>query len=429
MPGTFVFKPIEANLTHDTDLIGKMNPYCAFNVGNVRIKSQVCNKGGKHPHWNDAVNIPEAIGEVSAIVDLMDKDKITKDDTIGTFTIDLAEVQSRGAISKWYPLFYKNKPAGEILLEACYQSDGGLAGSQGLGGSQAWAGTEGFAAGTTSTSSEYGIGSAAIASETITSNTAAVIEEKVLEQHTSAYNPGSKFYTEQSQVVQPQTFLKEVDVIETVPVTKQIETTVPQKVLKSVQVTEAVPVIKEVEVCEPVVVKKLIETVEPRLVTKTIQVVEDVPVTKEVEFVEMVSHLEKVETVEPQIVTKQVEVTEQIPVTQNVIATEPVTVKKFVEFEQPIITTKTITKELQAPIVVNQEIKTEVGAASLVHGTETVQTFVGQPSVVGQQTTYSTGMAGVTAAEDAFLRQQEGYTTGIQAPQYDTTYTNQPKKF
>jgi hypothetical protein len=440
MPGTFVFKPIEANLIHDTDLIGKMNPYCAFNVGNVRIKSQICHKGGKHPHWNDAVTIPQT-GEPIATCDLMDKDKITKDDTIGSFTIDLQEVQNRGSVSKWYPLFYKNKPAGEILLEACYQTEGLGSESYGLGTS-----ANQYAAG-----SEYGAGTAnlggAVASESFSSTTGGVLEEKVIEQHSSAYMPGSKFYTEQSQVVQPTSFMKEVDVIETVPVNKQIETTVPQKVLKSVQVTEAVPVMKEIEVCEPIVVKKTIETVEPRLVTKTIQVVEDVPVRKEVDVVEMVSHMEKVETIEPQIVTRQVEVTEQVPVFQNVVATEPVTVKKLVEFEQPIVTTKTITKELQQPIVVDEKITTEIGAASLTHTTQNISTHLGQATMTGQQTSYSTGLAGTSnyasgttgntnqigqagyAADDAFLRQQEGYTTGVQAPQYDTTYTNQPKKY
>jgi hypothetical protein len=388
----------------------------------------------------------------------MDKDKITRDDTIGTFTIDLQEVQNRGSISKWYPLFYKNKPAGEILMEACFQSEGlgsqsygagsygneYAAGSEYAGGAAGsgliGAGTAGYGTtadyGMTNTSANLASASTSNVANEVFTGTTGVLQEKILEEHTSAYQPGSKFYTEQSQVVTGQTFAKEVEVIETVPVTKQIETTVPQKVLKSVQVTEAVPVMKEVEVCEPVVVKKQIETMEPRLVTKTIQVVEDVPVMKEVDVVEMVSHLEKVETIEPQIVTKQVEVTEQVPVVQNVVTTEPITVKKLVEYEQPIITTKTITKELQQPVVVDQKVTTEIGAATLIHGTETITQQLGNISLSGQQNLYSQQNAGFTSGattgltgSDAFLRQQEGYTTGVQAPQYDTTYTNEPKKF
>jgi len=54
----------------------------------------------------------------------MDKDKITKDDHIGSFMIDVPELQAQGQSSKWYPLFYKNKPAGEILMEASFQCEG-----------------------------------------------------------------------------------------------------------------------------------------------------------------------------------------------------------------------------------------------------------------------------------------------------------------
>jgi len=138
MPGTYVFKPVEANLTHNTELLGKMSPYCSFVVGNERLSSGVSNKGGKHPIWNDTVVVP-AQGQQNMIVQVMDKDKITQDDIIGDFMVDLGEVQSRGQVSRWYPLTYKNKPAGEILIESYYQPQSGsgygqstLAGQGGL---------------------------------------------------------------------------------------------------------------------------------------------------------------------------------------------------------------------------------------------------------------------------------------------------------
>jgi len=55
------------------------------------------------------------------MVELMDKDKVTKDDHIGSFMIDVQELEAQGQSSRWYPLLYKNKPAGEILLEASVQ--------------------------------------------------------------------------------------------------------------------------------------------------------------------------------------------------------------------------------------------------------------------------------------------------------------------
>jgi len=121
MPGTFTFRPIQATLTHDTEWLGKMDPYCSYRVGPDRIKGPVCRNGGKFPKWEDAtVNVP-ATNDQSIVVDLMDKDKVLFDDNIGSFVIDLQEVQSRGQISKWYPVYWKQKPAGEILLEAAYQ--------------------------------------------------------------------------------------------------------------------------------------------------------------------------------------------------------------------------------------------------------------------------------------------------------------------
>jgi len=136
MPGTFTFKPLEANLTHDTDWLGKMDPYCSFVINNKRIKSQVCKSGGQHPIWNDTVTIPLETDLPACVVELMDKDKILPDDSIGTFVIDLKEVQNKGSVSKWYPVYHKNKPAGEILLESSFQS-----GQQGFGQNQPYAGS------------------------------------------------------------------------------------------------------------------------------------------------------------------------------------------------------------------------------------------------------------------------------------------------
>jgi len=122
MTANFVLKPIEAHLVHDTDFLTKMNPYCVFVIEGKRINSQVCKRGGKHPHWNDAVTIP-ANSEYKILVKLMDKDRFTSDDHIGSFIMDLQETVSQGKTSKWYTLLHKNKPAGEILIESTFQGD------------------------------------------------------------------------------------------------------------------------------------------------------------------------------------------------------------------------------------------------------------------------------------------------------------------
>jgi len=123
MPGTYTFRPIQANLTHDTDWLGKMDPYCSYRVGPNRIKGPVCRNGGKFPKWEDATVSVPAVNEPSMVVDLMDKDKILFDDNIGSFVVDLQEIQSHGRVSKWYPVYWHKKPAGEILMEAAFQPE------------------------------------------------------------------------------------------------------------------------------------------------------------------------------------------------------------------------------------------------------------------------------------------------------------------
>jgi len=339
MPGTFIIKPIEANLTHNTDLLSKMSPYCEVTVGGSKIKGQICTKGGKNPHWNDAITIP-ATHQTQVVLELMDKDKITRDDNIGSLLLDLQEVQASGQVSKWYPLTYKNKPAGEILLQTMYQPD--AMGMQGQG--QQYQGQQ------YGQNQFYG-------------------QEQMHSTHTgvSAEMPTrSHVFTEQRQVVEPHTFIKEVEVVETRSSMKDIEVMEPVKVLKDVQYTQAVPVTKQIEVMEPQVMRKDVEVMEPRLVTKTIQVVENVPVKRMVEVIEMRNTVQEVETMEPQTFTKQIEVTEYVPVKKQVEVTQPVTLKKAVEFVENVITTQTITKQMQEAVIIDEQITTTVGPASVI---------------------------------------------------------------
>jgi len=424
MPGTFVFRPIEANLTHNTDLLTKMNPYCTFILGNERIKGQICKKGGKHPHWNDAISIP-ATNQGLLVMELLDHDKITKDDSIGACTIDLSEVQSRGQVSKWYPLTYKNKPAGEILMEATFQGDASTFGQSGFVESQ-------FAQGQTGLAST-GLASTYQAEQVGTYGAPETIQQSTFEQ-TTALPQERHAFIEQRQTVEPHTFSKTVDVVETRPVLKEVEVLEPVKVLKDVQYTEAVPVTKQIEVVEPQVVKKEVEVIEPQLVTKTIQVVENVPVMKQVEVIEPRTMVKEVETFEPQTFTKQVEVTEQVPVMKQVTVTEPVTVTKAVDFVEPVITTQTITKEIQQPVVVDEKITTTVGPATVVGIESDVTQRVGAATLLTEeqrlleqkrleeQRLLQAGQAGYSSTS----YQQSGFQGVSGANQTYTTEPNNP---
>ncbi len=122
MPATITLKPIEANLRHNTDIFTRMNPYCVFVVENQRFSSQVCKKGGKHPHWSDTVTIPDSNHE-KILVEVMDKDLVMPDAQIGSVMMDVQEIKLQGRNSRWYALSYKNKPAGEVLIEFVFHPD------------------------------------------------------------------------------------------------------------------------------------------------------------------------------------------------------------------------------------------------------------------------------------------------------------------
>jgi Ca2+-dependent lipid-binding protein len=121
MPGTIIFKPIEANLTHETSHIVEMDPYCTITIGNQVGKGGVCEKGGKNPHWNDLITLA-VTQESKCLVELFDQSVIFPDQSIGRFEIDLKDVESKGKLIKWYTLFYDTKPAGSVLMETSYQS-------------------------------------------------------------------------------------------------------------------------------------------------------------------------------------------------------------------------------------------------------------------------------------------------------------------
>ena len=130
MSGTLVFKPLEAKLTHDTELLGKMDPYVQILIGDKKAHGKVCDDGGKHPKWNDAISVQRAF-EPICYLEVKDKDTFSKDDIIGVGQIDLNTIQPGAVSAKWYPLFFKQKPAGEILIEVIFTPDAGSQQHQG----------------------------------------------------------------------------------------------------------------------------------------------------------------------------------------------------------------------------------------------------------------------------------------------------------
>ena len=122
MQGAVFIRPIKAKLFRDVELFRKMDPYCILTLGEHSLKGTICRKGGKRPFWDDIVAF-RTTNEPVCVLELMDKDTLTADDTIGVCEIDLQEVEDEGRLAKWYELHYKKKLAGEILIEAVYTKE------------------------------------------------------------------------------------------------------------------------------------------------------------------------------------------------------------------------------------------------------------------------------------------------------------------
>jgi len=123
MPGTIIFKPLEANLNNDGHPVKSADPYCIFTMGSQRLQSKTCKESGDHPHWSDSIIMKTHDSQPLCLVELKAKEKNPAADNIGSFEVDLSEVELQGKVMKWYPFFNRDKITGQILLEATYTPD------------------------------------------------------------------------------------------------------------------------------------------------------------------------------------------------------------------------------------------------------------------------------------------------------------------
>jgi hypothetical protein len=119
MPGTVIFKPIQANLSHEREFFVKMEPYCTFILGHQEAKGEICKEGGDKPCWNDTIALRRRY-EPYCLIEIRDKGWLRTDEVIGKVEIDLQEIESERRVAKWYKVIHNNQPAGEIFIEALF---------------------------------------------------------------------------------------------------------------------------------------------------------------------------------------------------------------------------------------------------------------------------------------------------------------------
>lgn len=124
MSANIIVKPLAAQLTHDTEHIGKMSPYVVAILGYQIRTSNVASRAGKTPGWDMELGFRYR-GEDILYFEVWQKDKITRDDLIGTAEFALSNLFfSNFKSSLWLPLKFKTRPAGHILVDIEFFPDG-----------------------------------------------------------------------------------------------------------------------------------------------------------------------------------------------------------------------------------------------------------------------------------------------------------------
>jgi Ca2+-dependent lipid-binding protein len=124
MSANIIVKPLAAQLTHDTEHIGKMSPYVIAILGYQIRTTNVARRAGKTPGWDMELGFRYR-GEEIIYFEVWQKDMITRDDLIGTAECAISSLfLSNFKTSRWIPLKFKSRPAGQLLVDIEFFPDG-----------------------------------------------------------------------------------------------------------------------------------------------------------------------------------------------------------------------------------------------------------------------------------------------------------------
>lgn len=102
---------IDADISHDTELMGKMSPYIKVKVNNNdKWRSKTSKSGGKLPNFNrEFVNLNLRSLNDTVSIEVWDDDNITKDDFIGGTHLKSYQLLGKGQEILEYPIAYSHK--------------------------------------------------------------------------------------------------------------------------------------------------------------------------------------------------------------------------------------------------------------------------------------------------------------------------------
>jgi Ca2+-dependent lipid-binding protein len=103
----------EARLTHDTEVIGKMDPYCKIEYAGKKYKTHTKDEAGMTPKWKFKMDlyVKDINDDISFKV--MDEDTLV-DDKVGSVKCKIKDILGSSDFEhvKWLDLIYDGKKAG-----------------------------------------------------------------------------------------------------------------------------------------------------------------------------------------------------------------------------------------------------------------------------------------------------------------------------
>ena len=122
--GILSLKVVEGKLFRDTEMMGKMSPYCTLVYQGNKLKTKVHSYGGKLPKWEHEFKLDVQSASDEIVLRVWDQD-LTSSDAVGFTKIKMSSLIINKGVDDWFTIMFDNKPAGEIRLTTVFEPVGG----------------------------------------------------------------------------------------------------------------------------------------------------------------------------------------------------------------------------------------------------------------------------------------------------------------
>ena len=111
---------VEAKLTRNTELLGKMDPYLVIETRTGKPRTRTLDGAGKTPAWNQIFDIEVQSGSDNIKFTVYDEDPC-KSDLVGSASMPISRLCIDAGFDEWFPIEYKNKQSGQIHLKGTWK--------------------------------------------------------------------------------------------------------------------------------------------------------------------------------------------------------------------------------------------------------------------------------------------------------------------